>query len=253
MQNYKKTTEYILNLVRGVFISIALLCCAGVIASFFARMHLVFELSCHFYIQYFAFTSLAALIFAYGREWKKASAMALFAVYCAAALSPFIPYRSTVTAAAAGVKTFRAVCANVHTANRAYYKIIDLVLEYKPDFLVLIEVNRSWLAALSPLEGAYPYSVFEPSEDNFGMAFYSKIKPVTAEISFAGSLPVPCLKAKFASGAKTFTFYGAHPLPPLRIPIDHCLNSEGVTIINMLTGTYTGSDHFPIIIDFIVE
>jgi len=323
MPNYKKTTEYILRLARGVFITIAVLCCAGAAASFFARFHLVFELSCHFYIQYFAFTSVAALIFAYGREWKKAAAMAVFAIYCGAALAPFVPYKAPVTAAAAGTKTFRAVCANVHTANRAHYKVIDMVREYNPDFLILIEVNKLWLEALRPLEAAYPHTTFEPSEDNFGIAFYSKIKPLTAEIIFAGSLPVAFLKAKFSSGAGTFTLYGAHPLPPLspdyfkyrndqladmasitareggpavfmgdlnatpwspyfkdfmsaaglknsaegfglfpswpshmpplRIPIDHCLNSAGVIITNVFKGCFIGSDHYPIIVDFWVE
>jgi len=323
MPDLKKTTEYFLRLARGVFITIAVLCCCGAAASFLARFHLIFELSCHFYIQYFAFTSIAALIFTYGREWKKASAMAVFAIYCGAALAPFMPYKAPVTTAAAGAKTFRAVCANVHTASRAHFKVIDMVREYNPDFLIVIEVNKLWLEALRPLEAGYPHTVFEPSEDNFGMAFYSRIKPVTAEIIFAGSLPVAFLKAKFSSGAKTFALFGAHPLPPLspdyfkyrndqledmasitareggpavfmgdlnatpwspyfkdftaaaglknsaegfglfpswpshmpllRIPIDHCLNSAGVIITNVFKGSFIGSDHFPIIVDFMVE
>lgn len=323
MPDLKKTTEYILRLALGVFITIAVLCCCGAAASLLARFHLVFELSCHFYIQYFVFTSVAALIFAYGRKWKKAAAMAAFAIYCGAALAPFMPYKPSVTTAATGTKTYRAVCANVHTANRAHFKVIDMVREYNPDFLIVIEVNKLWLESLSALEAGYPHTVFEPSEDNFGMAFYSRIKPVTAEINFAGSLPVPFLKAKFSSGAKTFTLYGAHPLPPLspdyfkyrndqldamasitsreggpavfmgdlnatpwspyfkdfaaaaglknsaegfglfpswpahmpplRIPIDHCLNSAGVTILKVFTGRFIGSDHFPIIVDFMVE
>lgn len=323
MRDHKKTIQYLCNLARGVFISAAVLCCAGAVASFFARFHLVFELSCHFYIQYFAFTSVAALIFARRRKWKKAAIMAAFAVFCGAALSPFMPYKSPVTAAAAGVKSFRAVCANVHTANRAHFKVIDMVREYNPDFIILIEVNKLWLESLSALEAGYPHTVFEPSEDNFGMAFYSRIKPVTAEINFAGSLPVPFLKAKFSSGAGTFTLYGAHPLPPLspdyfkyrndqladmasaaareggpavfmgdlnatpwspyfkdfaaaaglknsaegfglfpswpshmpplRIPIDHCLNSVGVTVTKVFAGRFIGSDHFPIIVDFTIE
>ena len=323
MHYRKKSIKYLFNLARGVFISIAVLCCCGAAASFFARFHLVFELSCHFYIQYFAFTSITALIFARGREWKEAAAMGAFAIYCGAALAPFMPYKSPVTAAAAGSKSFRAVCANVHTANRAHFKVIDMVREYNPDFIILIEVNKLWLESLSALEAGYPHTVFEPSEDNFGMAFYCRIKPVTAEISFAGSLPVPFLKAKFSSCAKTFMLYGAHPLPPLspdyfkyrndqldamasiaareggpavfmgdlnatpwspyfkdfaaaaglknsaegfglfpswpahmpslRIPIDHCLNSGGVSVTKVFTGRFIGSDHFPIIVDFMVD
>ncbi|MEA5465853.1 endonuclease/exonuclease/phosphatase family protein [Leptothoe sp. PORK10 BA2] len=36
---------------------------------------------------------------------------------------------------------------------------------------------------------------------------------------------------------------------PLQIPIDHCLVSAGVTVVNSRTGAETGSDHLPIITD----
>ncbi len=212
---FKSAPGYILRLVRGVVLTLGALCCAGVTASFFARFHLVFELSCHFYIQYFIFTSAAAAILAFGREWKKASLMALFALYCAAALAPFMPYKTIETGAAPQSKILRAVCANILTANGEHQKIIDMAVKYDPDFIMLIEVNKKWAHAMKALEKNYPYIVLEPSEDNFGMAFYSRIKPVKAEIVPAGSLPVPFLKAKFAAGEKEFTLYTAHPLPPL--------------------------------------
>lgn len=331
MAEAKTKTEYIFNLIRGVFITTAALCCAGVVFSFFAGFHLIFELSCHFYIQYFAFTSAAAVVLAFGRERKAALAMACFALYCAFELAPFLLYNSVSPAPAGAVssssaaagKTFRAVCANVHTSNRAHEKVIALAAEYKPDFLILIEVNRRWVEAMKPLEADYPYRIAEPSEDNFGMAFYSRIKPVTGEIMTAGSLPIPFLRAKFTAGSKSFTLYGAHPLPPISpdyfryrndqldsmaaaiareggpallmgdlnmtpwspyfkalkaaaglrnsaegrglkpswpahmppvmIPIDHCLNSAGVVIKKFEPGPRIGSDHLPLVADFAVE
>ncbi len=219
-QNKPVTTiEYIFRLIRGVFIITGTLCCAGVAASFFGRFHLIFELSCHLYIQYFIFTSIAAAILTFEREWKKASLMALFAIYCATALAPFISFKAANAAneaeGAAKTKILRAACANILTANGEHQKIIDMAVKYDPDFIILIEVNKKWAEAMKALEKDYPYVVLEPSEDNFGMAFYSRIKPVTAEIILAGALPVPFLKAKFAAGEKEFTLYAAHPLPPL--------------------------------------
>lgn len=38
--------------------------------------------------------------------------------------------------------------------------------------------------------------------------------------------------------------------PFLRIPIDHCLVSAGVTLHRFDTGPFIGSDHFPIVVDF---
>ncbi len=37
---------------------------------------------------------------------------------------------------------------------------------------------------------------------------------------------------------------------PFQIPIDHCLISKGVTLLDIQTGPDIGSDHYPLIIDF---
>ena len=39
-------------------------------------------------------------------------------------------------------------------------------------------------------------------------------------------------------------------LPFLKIPIDHVLHSEGITIYNRMVGKSVGSDHLPVIVDF---
>lgn len=39
----------------------------------------------------------------------------------------------------------------------------------------------------------------------------------------------------------------------LRIPIDHCLHSPDVAIVNREIGENVGSDHFPVIVDFFIR
>lgn len=39
---------------------------------------------------------------------------------------------------------------------------------------------------------------------------------------------------------------------PLRIPLDHCLHSPGIAIMNREIGPNVGSDHFPVIVEFTV-
>jgi endonuclease/exonuclease/phosphatase (EEP) superfamily protein YafD len=51
--------------------------------------------------------------------------------------------------------------------------------------------------------------------------------------------------------------YGVQPtwpthIPLLRIPIDHCLHSEGIVIRDRALGENVSSDHFPLIVDFAV-
>jgi endonuclease/exonuclease/phosphatase (EEP) superfamily protein YafD len=41
-------------------------------------------------------------------------------------------------------------------------------------------------------------------------------------------------------------------LPGLSIPIDHCLVSRDISVLNIKTGNYVGSDHLPLITDVII-
>jgi endonuclease/exonuclease/phosphatase (EEP) superfamily protein YafD len=40
--------------------------------------------------------------------------------------------------------------------------------------------------------------------------------------------------------------------PLLRIPIDHCLHSEDIGILDRRVGEHVSSDHFPVIVDFVI-
>ena len=41
-------------------------------------------------------------------------------------------------------------------------------------------------------------------------------------------------------------------LPPLSIPIDHCLVSQNVKVLKIRTGRYVGSDHLPLVTDLVI-
>lgn len=56
-------------------------------------------------------------------------------------------------------------------------------------------------------------------------------------------------------GSKGFGVQPTWPIqaPFLLIPIDHCLHSSDISVINKTVGSSTGSDHYPIIIDFMIK
>lgn len=41
-------------------------------------------------------------------------------------------------------------------------------------------------------------------------------------------------------------------LPPMSIPIDQCLVSQGIQVVNIRTGSRVGSDHLPLIVDLVI-
>lgn len=208
-------------------VSTARLCAAGVIFSFMARLFYPADLFCHFYIQYSIFILPAAFILTIRGRRRDALIMGLFALYCAYSLAPFLPYRmasgepagpgsaQAASPAPAGAGSVRIVSSNVHTANAAHEKVLEMADRLSPDILLLLETNGRWLDAMKPLEKTMPYRITHSSEDNFGMALYSKIMPDTAEIVAAGRLGLPLVTARFTVNGKSFAFYGAHPLPPI--------------------------------------
>ena len=41
--------------------------------------------------------------------------------------------------------------------------------------------------------------------------------------------------------------------PLLRIPLDHCLHSSDISIVDRQIGEDVSSDHYPLIVDFVIE
>lgn len=58
-------------------------------------------------------------------------------------------------------------------------------------------------------------------------------------------------KAKLVDGGRGQGYLGTWPTDywPMRIPLDHCLVSPGLKVINQRMGPKVGSDHFPLIVD----
>jgi endonuclease/exonuclease/phosphatase (EEP) superfamily protein YafD len=108
---------------------------------------------------------------------------------------------------------FSIVSSNVLTSNTNFDAVLDMVSRENPDFILLTEVNKAWMERLAPLDTSYPYSLKEPSEDNFGIAAYSKV-PFNGRIQYSGGAGVPILIAELENGA---TLIGIHPLPPSSI------------------------------------
>ena len=180
--------------------------------------HRIFELFCHFRLQYFAAAFSLAIIFAVLKNWPYASVLALLSVFNAAFLAPWYLPDAPRDAGTEELKLFHA---NVYSGNHKYQRLIAAIAHENPDIIFIQEVTSEWVAGTQVLLEDYPHAYLEPRAGNFGIAVYSRI-PFDS-ISHVDSPPrsYPTLVARITRGGKTLTLINSHPTIPLgRKPFD---------------------------------
>lgn len=184
----------------------------GILLSLGARWHWTLELATHFVLQY-AIALLIPFTLAIWLRRKWAAMTCLIAlVYLGWQLAPL--YWPIGNSGKHG-DPVRFLIANVHTGNQDYQELIDLVEVEHPDVIVLMEVDRSWLEALTPLEVEYSQMVLRPRSDNFGMAVYSKINLEDVQTIILADSEVPTITGRIAVGDGSLAMIATHPLPPI--------------------------------------
>jgi endonuclease/exonuclease/phosphatase (EEP) superfamily protein YafD len=291
------------------------LCCVGSILALFGGWSWWTELASHFRVQYFAGLATAAAALIVARRHGPALVFAGFASMNVAAIYPL--YLSVPADLAGPTASLRVMQSNVFARNDRYDLVLDAVASYRPDLLVVQEMDAAWLEGLAALSTTYPYAVTEPREGYFGIGLYSRWPLSDARVVDVGGVPAivadvdldptplrvfaihstPPLIERYArmrnaqleeiarllsSGPRPVILVGdlnvtpwspyfgrllrdanledsmkGHgpqftwpaQLWPVRLPIDHCLYSAGVRIVDRQVGPYVGSDHYPLVVD----
>ena len=109
----------------------------------------------------------------------------------------------------------RIVVTNVLETNRNYQTCINMLRKADPDVILAVETDQLWKDNLAELEKDYPYTVFMPLANTYGMLFYSRLKLKNPEIKFLLEPDVPSVHTviELPSGAP-IVFHGLHPRPP---------------------------------------
>ncbi len=104
---------------------------------------------------------------------------------------------------------------NVLSDNRDVAALQELIRDTDPDIILLSEPTQRWLDELTGLEVDYPYTVFQPQDNEYGKLLYSRLELTEAEVRFMIEPGVPSvrLKLRLRSG-QLVTLYGVHPRPP---------------------------------------
>ncbi len=115
--------------------------------------------------------------------------------------------------------------ANVLQDNTNYQAFMDVVHQYNPDVVLVMETNQAWEDALTPLEQDYPHTVKIPLDNYYGMHLYSKRPLKNVEKAFQVEDDVPSIFCVVEGPYQVpIQLIGLHPAPPS--PTENDTSSE---------------------------
>lgn len=107
--------------------------------------------------------------------------------------------------------------ANVKMSNRQYAKLIDLAKRQCADFILAIETDAPWSAALmAGLGDLYPHTICRPQDNGYGLCVLSRLALSEIVVHELVTQDVPSIEVVVAlpdgSAVKVFVL---HPEPPV--------------------------------------
>ncbi|MGH9801995.1 MAG: endonuclease/exonuclease/phosphatase family protein [Blastocatellia bacterium] len=290
--------------------------------AFFGSVYWMLELTTHFRFQYFALSFFFLLLFALLRMWRWAGVALLCLTINGAFVVPWYLPSNSAHADGGGQK-LRLLLSNVLWDNTQHADVIELVRQEEPDLAFFQEVTPRWAKELEVLRSEFPDSRLHPNDEAGGMAVFSRLPFVRAELAPLAEYNGPAVIAQVNVGGRLISIVSVHApppggklnfahrteilnqaadyvnslpepkivigdlnitmwspyykrfvekiglvnvragfgilpswptfLPPMSIPIDQCLVSPGILVVNVRTGNRVGSDHLPLIVDLIVD
>jgi endonuclease/exonuclease/phosphatase (EEP) superfamily protein YafD len=186
--------------------------CVLTLGAFLGERHWLLEVTTHFRPHYAGGLLVFAAIYACARRFRMAAAFAAFALLNITVLLPrFESYPPVPTNA----PSLKLLLANVHTDNRNYESLLHLIAREQPDIIALLEVNDTWLDAMTSLEKSHAHFRKVPRSDNFGIAVYSRLPLQEASITYLSAAEVPSVQATITLGTgRSIRLLATHPLPP---------------------------------------
>ena len=194
------------------------------LATHFNSLHRLLELFSHFRLQYFVTSLLLALLFLLLRERKWAGGMLLLTLINVAPIASW--YLAETDSATAGAHSFVLMQANVLAENEQTELLLAEIAAEQPDIIFLQEVTTAWVAAMSPLQEAYPYSFAIPQDDNFGIAVYARQPLLDVEAIESPPHALPTLRVRQVIDGTSVTFVTTHPFPPLGSELTRARNIQ---------------------------
>ncbi|HEY1009901.1 MAG: endonuclease/exonuclease/phosphatase family protein [Daejeonella sp.] len=135
---------------------------------------------------------------------------------------------------------------NVYQHNKKTKEYLNCIKSRNPDVVMLVETDKWWAAQLESLHKIYPYHLFVPLENTYGMMLLSRFKLHNGTVKYLVEKDIPSVHAtiELPSGDKV-NFYGLHPTPP--VPTENPRTTERDQEI-LLVGKEAKKSKLPVIV-----
>jgi endonuclease/exonuclease/phosphatase (EEP) superfamily protein YafD len=182
------------------------------VLGFLGRQWWIFDWFSYFRVQYLFVSCALILIYLVRNQRWMVTAMGIFFLLNFCLILPL--YISPPDVQSKG-QVYRVLLANVLTQNLNHELLSNLIAESDPDFVMLLEVNQTWLDDLGLVALGYPHVFAQPREDNFGIAIHSRYPFERSEFHRFGSLDLPSIVALVKLDTQPLIFVLSHPTPPI--------------------------------------
>ena len=181
------------------------------LAARLGAFHWSFDLLALFHTFYF-FAALGLVVISLLMRrytWASVACLALF--INGWLLFPYLP----VAASANEARDLRIYVHNLYYLNDDLDTVLEDIALHNPDVVFLMEYSDEIQGQLEPRLERYPHRLIEPSRFTMGVALFSRVPLIDAQIRRFEATRIPIVQARLELGTQSVSFVGGHPWPPL--------------------------------------
>ncbi|MBS1787565.1 MAG: endonuclease/exonuclease/phosphatase family protein [Acidobacteria bacterium] len=182
-------------------------------AAFFGGAYWLLELTTHFRLQYFVLSCFFLLLFLALKLWRWAGVALICLVINSFYVVPWYLPSKPVQAIGSGQK-LRLLLSNVLWENKNRAAVVETARREQPDVAFFQEVTYQWANELEALRPEFPHYRLVPAEEAGGMAMFSRIRVVKAEVAPLADYNGPALIVQINVGNQLVSIVSVHTPPP---------------------------------------
>ena len=206
MTTYQKIRRIILVLTILLTIILGIVSIAG----FFGYYGWIYDIFSNFRFQYTLAAATFLLIFIAFRKFRWS---VITFVILVMNLVEIYPYLSILESEKASCE-LKTSAINVLSINRNSEAVINYIQKEDPDIIILQEYTNWWEEEMSDFKENYKFHYEINRSDDFGMAIFSKLEPVSIEVMNFSEASVPSILTSYQIDNKRINVLATHPVPP---------------------------------------